>query len=56
MTHDASCELASENKSSAMRLAADRELRRCIASKGHPVMANIAWVGVRIWVNLKGGY
>jgi hypothetical protein len=39
-----------------MRLAADRELRLCIKSKGHPAMAMLAWIGVRIWVNIKGGY
>ncbi len=32
----------------AQRLAADLELRRCVAARGHPILAKIMFRGVRL--------
>jgi len=54
--HDYGCADAECQQSAAMRLAADRELLRCVTAKGHPVIARIMYLGVRAWAILKGGY
>lgn len=52
--HDAACIAARECNSAEMRLKADRTLRDCIRQKGHPIVAEIYYMAVRTWVNIKG--
>ena len=56
VAHDYGCADAECQRSAEMRLAADQGLRRCVTKKGHPIIAWIMFLGVRIWANLKGGY
>ena len=43
-------------KSSEMRLKADRNLRKCITDKGHPLIGMIYYYVVRTSATLHGGY
>ena len=54
--HDLMCADAWLRRSAAMRLEADRELRRCVTAKGRPAIAAIMYAGVRLWAILQGGY
>ena len=54
--HDLVCEDSRLQKSSSMRLKADKALRTCVSAKGHPAVALIMYIGCRVYVNLKGGY
>lgn len=54
--HDYDISDAECQKSSSMRLKADRELRDCVIAKGHPFVARIMYCGVRIWAIAHGGY
>ena len=55
-SHDYAVADAECQRSSSMRLKADKALRTCVAAKGHPAFALIMYIGVRAWANLKGGY
>lgn len=55
-THDEKVLLAREYKSRIMRLEADEDLKECVKQKGHPIIANIMFIGVRFWAIIKGGY
>lgn len=54
--HDLMCEDARLQRSAVMRLAADKELFRCVVFKGHPMAAWIMYAFVRAWAIIKGGY
>lgn len=47
--HDWQCEEAWHRKDAVLRLKADRELRDCVRSKGHPIHAAIMYAGARAW-------
>ncbi len=49
--HDHDCILAKEYDSYQMRLDADKKLEDCVKSKGHPFVAEVMYIGVRIWAN-----
>lgn len=54
--HDYGCSDAAAQKSAAMRLAADQQLKACVEAKGHPDVAAVMFYFARIRATLKGGY
>ena len=56
VAHDINCADSKCMKSKEMRLAADKQLRKDVESKGHPYVAFYMYIVARFFARIKGGY
>ena len=52
--HDIGCLIAEIKENPWRRLEADLQLARCVTMKGHPVIAVMMFVAVRVYAILQG--